>query len=43
MLGLFYLTVPDDWQKVILEIDRLIVEGSRSVKEVPEDNLLNKY
>jgi hypothetical protein len=33
----------DDWQKVILEIDRLIGEGTRSVIEVLEDDLFNKY
>lgn len=27
---------PDDWQEVILEIDRLIGGGARSAKEVPE-------
>jgi len=34
---------PDDWKKVILEIDRWIGEGARSVKEVPGGDLFNEY
>jgi hypothetical protein len=33
----------DDWQKVILEIDRWIGKGTHSVKEAPEDDLFDKY
>ncbi|MDI7261747.1 MAG: serine hydrolase domain-containing protein [Thermodesulfobacteriota bacterium] len=33
----------DDWKKLNLEIDRAIWEGVRSVKELPVNDLFNKY
>jgi N-acyl-D-amino-acid deacylase len=34
---------PDDWRKVLLDIDRALWEGLRPIKEIPSGDLFDKY
>jgi CubicO group peptidase (beta-lactamase class C family) len=39
----FFNTRPDDWRKVLLDIDRTLWEGIRPIKEIPSGDLFDKY